>query len=75
MNGLVLPVIPIGNKNINLVNICYWEELEGGLIEIIYPGPTRCCLTAEESEQFKQKMSPGRSGLVAPPPAPADFWR
>lgn len=75
MNGFVLPVIPIGNKNINLLNICYWQELEDGSIEIVYPGPTVCSLTAEESEQFKQKMQPGRSALVAPPPAPADFWR
>lgn len=75
MNGLVLPVIPIGNKNVNLVNICYWQELEDGSIEIVYPGPTVCRLTVEESEQFRQKMAPGRSALVAPPPGPADIWR
>lgn len=73
MNGFALPMITIGDKTINLVNVCYWEELQGAggakLIEIVYPGPTRCCLTAEESAEFRQKIG-ARSSIVTAPAMP-----
>lgn len=59
--GIALPMVKIGDKTINMLNICYWEELRGlngnQLIEIVYPGPTRCCLDAAESAQFREYMA------------------
>ena len=61
MNGIALPVIQLGDKVINLINLCYWEEVlaAGGakLIEIVYPGPTRCCLNAAESDAFRAYLA------------------
>lgn len=70
MTGMALPMIRIGNKTINLINVCYWEEIEGRdaaqLIEITYPGPTRCCLNVEESAQFRGYMAKASAAAQSP---------
>lgn len=69
MNGMVLPIVTIGNRGINLLNICYWEVAPDDEAEIVlvFAGDTRCRLNAVDTQNFLQRLR-GPSNLVTPGP-------